>query len=422
MPLKLGQDGAGFNARGDGPFNLPFQEQIAFFQQKLDLPTRHYDDILQAQHDRSFVVAGAMKADLLADLRGAVDRAISEGKSIQWFREQFDGIVEKHGWAYKGERDWRTRVIYKTNMSASYAAGRWAQLNDPDLLKSRPYWKYVHNDTVTHPRPLHVAWSGLTLRHDDPWWLAHFPPCGWGCRCRVTAVAESTPGRDTAPDDGTWEKVDRWGEVHSIPRGVDYGWDYAPGQSIAHLLRAVIDKQDAAPWQLARANTQALVNSEVFTHWHNRIVQAALAEADKYTGRSAKQEAARAVAAKGERFPVAVLDDDAKALLGATTATVTLSDYDLAKQAVSRQGQDFTAAEYAKAQTTIEEAQRILRDQDEYTLFIHRGSKVYVAILQRTKSGKAVFLKSFRRSNESDAASQLRKVTRAGGEILKDEW
>jgi hypothetical protein len=230
MPLQLTPDKIGFNDRSE-VFKLPFEEQIAYFKGKLNLPTEHYDDILKAAHDRAFVVAGAQKADLLTDFHAAVEKAIAEGKSIQWFRQQFDDIVAKNGWAYTGSRDWRTRIIYTTNSATSYAAGRWAQLNDPDLLKARPYWRYVHNDTVAHPRPLHVEWSGLTLRHDDPWWQTHYPPNGWGCRCRVVPVAKPNPDRDTAPDDGTYEKVDRNGEIHTIPKGIDYGWDYAPGAS-----------------------------------------------------------------------------------------------------------------------------------------------------------------------------------------------
>lgn len=239
MPLKINPDKIGFNPRESGAFQLPFPEQIDFFRQKLNLPTEHYDDIIKSAHDRAFVVAGAAKADLLNDFRKAVDRSIAEGKSIGWFRKEFDKIVAKNGWSgWTGEdteagRDWRARVIYRTNLSASYAAGRYAQLISPAMLKNRPYWKYVHNDTVLHPRPLHLSWNGLVLKHDDPFWQAHFPPNGWGCRCRVTAVRADQYKGDKAPDDGTYEFVDRHGEVHTVPQGLDYGWDYAPGASLS---------------------------------------------------------------------------------------------------------------------------------------------------------------------------------------------
>jgi hypothetical protein len=260
MPLKLSPTQIAFNARGDGKFNKPFTEQADFFRQKLNLPTERWDDILNEAHDRAFVVAGAAKADLLNDLRSAVDSAIAEGKSIQWFRKEFDNIVAKNGWqGWTGEgtkagRDWRTRVIYQTNLSASYAAGRYRQLTDPDLLKSRPFWKYVHNDTVRNPRPLHQSWSGTVLRYDDPFWQTHFPPNGWGCRCRITAVRESEYKGHPPPDDGTYLYKSRDGQAHVLPKGIDYGWGYTPGASVGKTMQPFIDNKVAAlPKPLADA-------------------------------------------------------------------------------------------------------------------------------------------------------------------------
>ena len=73
-------------------FGTPFAEQIAFLRAKLNLPTERWDDITRAAHDRAFIVAGAAKADLLTDLRGAVDQAV-QGGSLGQFRKDFDRIV-----------------------------------------------------------------------------------------------------------------------------------------------------------------------------------------------------------------------------------------------------------------------------------------------------------------------------------------
>lgn len=279
MPLILSPTQVAFNALGDGKFNKPFQEQVDFFRQKLNLPTERYDDILKAAHDRAFVVAGAAKADLLADLRNAVDKAIADGKSIQWFRKNFVDIVRKNGWeGWTGSdtaagRDWRARVIYQTNLSTSYAAGRWAQLNDPDLLKIRPFWKYVHNDTVRHPRPLHQSWSGTVLPANHPWFLTHFTPNGWGCRCRITAVSASEYKGDPAPDDGTYIYKDKAGQEHVLPKGIDYGWDYAPGAHKTTQLKDIIDqKLIKLPASIGADMWQALkptVTKETTLQWLN---------------------------------------------------------------------------------------------------------------------------------------------------------
>ena len=269
MPLNLSPTQLAFNARGDGTFNQPFDEQVAFLRQKLDLPTKHWDDIKGSAHDRAFMVAGAMKADLLADIHAEVIKNAAAGQSIGAFKKEFESIVKKHGWeGWTGSdtvagRDWRARVIYNTNMRASYAAGRYAQLTDPELLQSRPYWKYIHNDTVAHPRPLHQSWNGTVLKYDDPWWQAHFCPNGFGCRCRIAAVRPSEYKGHPAPDDGTYQKTDRNGVVHTLPKGVDYGWDYAPGQSVQAQLTPVINaKIQSLPSTLGQALKQDIGSSK----------------------------------------------------------------------------------------------------------------------------------------------------------------
>jgi Phage Mu protein F like protein len=127
---------------------------------------------------------------------------------------------------------------YQTNMATSYAAGRYAQLTDPDFVQVAPYWRYVHDDSVWHPRPEHQAWgaAGLTLRYDDPFWETHFPPNGWGCQCRVVPVEAPEKGDATKPPDG-WNERDGKG---NLP-GVDKGFDYAPGQNRTALDRMLLD-------------------------------------------------------------------------------------------------------------------------------------------------------------------------------------
>ena len=118
---------------------LPFDEAIEFFRQKTNLPTKTWKDLWQGMHSRAFVVAGATKDGLLADLREAVDTGISQGTTLHEFRKDFDKIIEKHGWTYKGGKAWRTGVIFNTNLRTAYAAGHHELMTDPDVLKARPF-------------------------------------------------------------------------------------------------------------------------------------------------------------------------------------------------------------------------------------------------------------------------------------------
>lgn len=225
MPVKYG--------------SLPFDAQIKFFRDKINLPTKAWTDIWEKEHARAFVVAGATNAELLTDLRSAVDRAIADGTTLAQFRKDFDKTVLKHGWSYKGERSWRTRVIYETNLRTSYAAGRYKQLQA--VKKSRPYWRYKHSTAVAVPRQSHLDWDGLILAADDPWWDIHYPPNGWGCRCKVFSLSEAdlkSLGR-TRPHKApavhhrevTVGSNGPSPRTVSVPEGVDPGWAHNVGKA-----------------------------------------------------------------------------------------------------------------------------------------------------------------------------------------------
>lgn len=216
--------------------SLPFDEAIAFFKQKLNIPSQSWTDLWKSDHDHGFTVAGVMREDMLEDFRVAITQAITDGTTHAEFLKDFDRIVGRYGWSYNGSRGWRSKVIYETNIRTSYQAGRYQQMIDPDVLAYRPNWMYQHGDSV-RPRPLHLAWNGVTLPASDPWWESHFTPNGWGCKCRVVAMSDRDMTRKggtvgKAPDDGTYEWIDKkTGEVHDVPRGIDPGWDYNPGKS-----------------------------------------------------------------------------------------------------------------------------------------------------------------------------------------------
>lgn len=215
----------------------PFQEAVDFFKEKVPLPAEKWDTLWRDQHAKGFMVAGAMKTDLVIDLRAAALKAISGGTTLEDFRKDFDAIVAKHGWVYKGGRNWRTKVIYDTNLRQSYNAGRYKQMSDPDVIALRPYLRYRHGDS-RNPRPLHLSWHGLILRHDDPFWAAHKPQNGWGCRCSIDTMSErdlkklGKSGPDTAPKAEYYDyKNPQTGKMEKVPVGIDPGFDYDPGKA-----------------------------------------------------------------------------------------------------------------------------------------------------------------------------------------------
>ena len=215
--------------------SLPFIEAIALLRKKINLPTPTWDTIWQDEHMRSFTVAGAMTDDIVADFREAVRKAQEDGTTLGTFRKDFDDIVKKYGWGYVGSRNWRSRLIYETNLKTLHAAGRWRQMTDPDVMRSRPYLVYRHGVSAI-PRPEHLAWDGLTLLATDPWWDTHYPPNGWGCSCFVLTASQRELDNqkkklDTAPEIKYYEWTSpHTGKTHQVPVGIDPGWAYNAGQ------------------------------------------------------------------------------------------------------------------------------------------------------------------------------------------------
>jgi len=252
------EEATGF-ADGD-IFSQPFKEQIEFFTQKRVKPTQAWTDAMRGVHDRAFVIAGATDTAMLTDFQQAIAKAMREGTGLDQFRKDFDEIVGRYGWRYKGKYGWRTRVIFETNIRTSYMAGRLKQMRDPDVVRLRPYWEYRHGETRRPqvPRRLHLKWHRRVLRHDDPWWDTHFPPNDWFCSCGVRTLSEADlkrrgkSGPDPSPEDLRVPMIDPvTGNLTARPQGVGFGWDYQPG----HLW-----EQGLVPSSLMEAGAPALEN------------------------------------------------------------------------------------------------------------------------------------------------------------------
>lgn len=241
-----------------GSFGKPFSSQVAAFRLRLrnPVPTHKWDDLDRAQHERAIMFAGATKADLIADIAAAIDKAQFQGGTMDSFAKDFMAITREKGWpgkaglgSKKGEA-WRIRVIYQTNMRTSWAAGNMAQLVE---LGYR-YWVYRHGGSL-EPRLHHLSWDGVALPPDHPFWATHAPPNGWGCSCRIRG-ADSEAGIRRAGGDPGKQLPDGWQSIDAktgTQVGIDKGWDYKVGATVADDIRALTSKSVHWPYEIAKA-------------------------------------------------------------------------------------------------------------------------------------------------------------------------
>lgn len=372
----------------------PFPQQVAAFRLRLGnlVPTSRWNDIMRSEHDRAFMVAGAMKADLIADLAKAVDKAVSTGTSLEEFRRDFRQIVATHGWhgwtgegTKKGEA-WRTRVIYRTNMATTYAAGRYAQLKEGGF----PLWVYRHGNS-RHPRPQHLAWNGLVLPVDHPFWQTHYPPSAWGCSCYVNGARSEAGARRVGGDPAKtlppeWNRID---PKTGAPVGIDKGWDYAPGGSVAPIVSALSGKLDALPERPSIDLIQSWLSSDAFASWYDDpqglwpLVRVSQVHADR---------------------------------VGAEKTVADISPETVVKQ--KREHPELTILDYREAQRVVSEATHVVQDGPRSLIFVLKepGANGHVLVVKATRSGRGLFVTSFRRlsGRESRSDRELKRLINKG--------
>jgi hypothetical protein len=87
-----------------------------------------------------------------------------------------------------------------------------------------------------------VAWHGLTLPADHPFWKTHFAPNGYGCRCRITSVTRREG--EASARAGLGEPPEGWDKINPSTGeqvGIGKGFGYTPGASARSPLQDFID-------------------------------------------------------------------------------------------------------------------------------------------------------------------------------------
>lgn len=364
-----------------GSFQVKFQEQIDYLKQKTNLPTQSYRDITSRQHDRAFVVAGAMKADLLNDLHNAVNKAVADGQSFQDFQNNFDDIIGKHGWLNDEDgkyKAWRAKIIYQTNLKTSHAAGRYKQMTTPEMLKLRPYWRYRHN-SIENPRILHEQWNNLVLLATDTFWKVNYTPNGYGCNCTIDAINErqlKAMGK-TEPD-----------QAPAFDGGERSDFNSTPGE-------AWFPDLNNYPEPIAKAFVQETMQDGVF----DRFVE------DTFEATEIIKTAVQLISAKGlkqaevkkqlmqisttEQYPIAVLNTEQQSLLGVTTQTLLFKQVDAVQQIY----QSATGLVGNDLQKLFDDAFLIVRaSATRIVVAVTLTRRNFIAEIEQTKTG--LFLKS----------------------------
>jgi hypothetical protein len=176
---------------------VKFDEAIAFYKQKLPLPTETWNQIINESQDWAFTLAGVEKASVLQSVFDLILKVI-EGRSptlttYEDFAQNFNQAMVTGG--YSEQAPWRTKLVFKQNIKTAYSAGKYRSLSTPEMIKRRPYWQYIHGDPII-PRPHHKALHLKVWRADDPIWSNIMPKNGFGCNCDIVSLSDRDMERE----------------------------------------------------------------------------------------------------------------------------------------------------------------------------------------------------------------------------------
>lgn len=370
----------------------------------------HWTDTWQGEHAAAFTVAKVAKLDLLVAIRNSLDDVIRGGGTFEQWKANLLPELQKHGWwglvqdeAITGTsepvlvNDRRLRTIYRTNVRMSMAAGRWRKYQREKQLF--PYLRYLSDHYRKHPRLNHKSWHGNIYRVDDPVWQWLFPPNGWGCNCRVEQVSEARMRRmgwkvSDPLDPPRHDFVTAAGEIVAVPEGVAPGFGYNPGT--AHL-RVVADRAtaslasalDAGFDQLARQTLRDLVDDPAFEQF------AAMPEGV---------------------FPVAIIDDAHRALIGSNSRIVVMPAGVYRKQSgalpdVSAGHAELTIADYRLLPDIIDRALVIAKQGDtRLVYFADQEGRIWKAVVRQDSGDAFPIVVSFHKSRPRNITPETRNL------------
>lgn len=172
------------------------------FKAKKILPGFSHYDVWLYQHSLAFTVAKMMDADMLAEVKDAIEAAQRNGTAFADFKKRLKPYLMAKGWwgeqimtdPLDGEPKLvrlgstrRLKTIFDTNMRTAFAAGQWQRIQANK--KALPYLRY-NKSASGHPRDGHKRYYGLVLPVDHDIWKVIFPPNGYGCKCSVSALTK----------------------------------------------------------------------------------------------------------------------------------------------------------------------------------------------------------------------------------------
>ena len=294
-------DGIEYNFAG-----LVDKAAFEHFKAKKILPGFSHYDVWLYQHSLAFTVAKMMDADMLAEVKDAIESAQQNGTAFADFKKRLKPYLMAKGWwgeqvmtdPLDGEPKLvqlgstrRLKTIFNTNMQTAFAAGQWQRIQANK--KALPYLRYNHS-AAGHPRDSHKRYYGLVLPVDHDIWKVIFPPNGYGCKCSVSALTRRQAEREGISGEPDVDMVEftnpRTGKTVLIPDDITPSFAHNHGDRLGAMDALFGEKNGEEALAAMIAEREAWLDKRYSVPSDKVVV---LALSDKVSGKEVKRLAAK---------------------------------------------------------------------------------------------------------------------------------
>lgn len=159
----------------------PHREAIDLIEGKRPVASEVFYGMLPELRGRAFTISGVEGAHVMQRVRDSIAGLAGVDKTWDDVKQEVVSELDPYLGDGAGQR---AVVLMRTHGFQAFQASNWRVIQEDG---DTTHIQYLATED-DHVRDSHLALNGLILPKDDPFWLTHFPPWEWGCRCRTRGM------------------------------------------------------------------------------------------------------------------------------------------------------------------------------------------------------------------------------------------
>lgn len=201
---------------------VPFNEAAKIVADRPVVDQNVFKQMIPEIRARTFLISGIEDLHVAQTIRDLIAE-LPRGGDWDTLKEQIVQKLTGPGgipWTDEEAAGKRAEILLRHHGFQAYAAANYQSMDEQ--RDAFPYWQYLTmgDDRV---RDSHAKLHGLILPANHPFWIDHYPPWDWGCRCQVVPVSQAEYDR-TVQDGRVAGEMDLTGKIEEDKPIKSKGW------------------------------------------------------------------------------------------------------------------------------------------------------------------------------------------------------